>query len=365
MSYGINVYNSSGTVILNDSDTLWRYYDSYSVTLSGGTQTGTIFVNGISDDGNWCAFVTGSVLFFRYKITANTITYSAVLPTIGTYTISFNVLRKAGPASGSTYGLASYAISGSVQIDSTYDNYVLIAADNGIAPGITNAVSLPSGYTTNNCLILVRPTSSTGAITGGGPYFVTNTDPPDNTRIWVGAAFNSPITTLGTGGGLIINTAPTASTGTWDYRVYARASLAATNPGSLPAYNTGYGLNVFDSFANNVFSSNRTPPIVNQFYTQTYTPGNLGNVVDTYSISPARLGFKTYIAYRSLNLNEEQYGFGMPPSPPFGRVVANVYCNWNSSTQVQVGGGQIVQFAAAPATVFGPGYMTHVFMDSL
>lgn len=365
MAYGINVYNSSGTVVLNDSDTLWRYYNSYSVTLSGGTQTGTITVTDISDNGNWCAFVNGSVLFFRYKITSNTITYSVALPTTGTYTINFVVLRKGGSASSSTFGLKSYSDASNVQIDSSYDNYVLIASGNNISPGVTNAVSLPSGYTTNNCLILVRPSSTTGALMGGGPYYVTQANPPDNTKIWVAAAFNAPITTLGTGGGRIANTAPTSSTGTWDYRVYSLTSIAASNPGTLPAYNSGYGLNVFDNSGNNIFSSNRTPPVVNSFFTQTYTPGNLGNVTNTWTINNPRSGLKTYIVYRSLNQTEEQYGYGSPPTPPFGRVSCNVYCNWNTLTQTETGGGQIVQSGASPATVYGPGYMTHVFMDSL
>lgn len=368
MSYGLQVYDSSGNITMDANDLLWRFYNSYSVTLSGGTQSGTITVTGIQSDGNWCVYVTGSVIYFTYKITANTITYNVLLPSSGSYVITFNVLKKGGTASsGTDYGFSSYDDSGNIQIDKQYDNYVLIASGNNQSPGLANYVQLPSGYTTNNCLILVRPSSATGALQGGAAYWSgAPGDPPDNTKIYMNGAFNTPITTLGTGTATVPATnVPTTSTGTWDYRVYALNSLSATNPVSLPAYNSGYGLNVFDSSGNNIFSSNRNIPLVNSFFTQTYTPGSYKTTDNIYTVSTPRSGYRTFIVYRSLNFAVETIAFGNFPTPPYGRVVVSVYGNWNSSTQVEVGGGCVRQVGAQPATSNGSGYMTHVYMDSI
>ena len=367
MSNGLQVYDSSGNITLDANDLLWRFYNSYTVTLSGGTQTGSITVTGIQPDGNWCAYATGSVIYFSYKITANTLTYTVSLPSTGTFTLTFNVLKKGGAASIGGYGFSSYDSSGNVQVDKVFDNYVLIASGNNQLPGLSNYVQLPSGYTTDNCLILVRPSSSTGALQGGVAYYAgTPGSSPDNTKIYMNYAFNAPISTLGTGTAAIPSTnVPTTSTGTWDYRVYALNSLSATNPLSLPAYNSGYGLNVFDASGNNIFSSNRTIPLVNSFFTQTYSPGSYKTTDNIYTISAPRTGYRTYIVYRSLNFATETIAFGSFPTPPYGRVVVSAYGNWNSSTQVEVGGGCIRQQGAQPATNNGSGYFTHVYMDSV
>lgn len=366
MTYGIQVSNSSGNLILDSSDLLWRYYNSYSVSLSGGIQSGTVTVSGIANDGNWCVYVTGSIYYFSYKITSNTITYDISLPPSGSYTIIFNVLKKGGATSTSSgYGFSSFSPSGNVQIDPNYDNYVLIASGNNQSPGLANYVQLPTGYSTDNCLILVRPSSSTGALQGGISYFVSGPGGlPDNTKIYMNYAFNSPITTLGTGTAVAPATnVPTTSTGTWDYRVYALNSLSATIPVSLPAYNSGFGMNIFNSSGNNIFSSNRTIPLVNSFFTQTYSPGSYKTTDNIYTVSSPRSGYRTFIVYRSLNYIVETVGFGS--GPVFGRVAVSAYGNWNSSTQVEVGGGCIRQLGFPATTSNGSGYMTHVYMDSV
>lgn len=368
MAYGLNAWDANGNQIVNTADLLWRYYGTYSVTLSGGTQSGTISVPGIRADGNWSVFPTGSVIYFNYKITNDTITYRATLPASGTFTLTFNVLKKGGASSTATgYGFATFADSGDIQIDATYDNYVLLASGNNIQPGLANAVSLPAGYTTDNCLILVRPSSTTGAIQGGAAYWSgSSSTSPDNTKIFLYGAWNAPITTLGTGTATAPATnVPTTSTGTWDYRVYVKASQAASSPASLIAYNSGYGMNIFDASGNNIFSTNRNQPLINSLVTQTYTPGLLKQTTNLYTVTAPRAGHRTFIAYRSLNFSEEKIGFGTPPTVPYGNVVVSVYANWNSNIQVEVGGGCVRQQGSSPATSTGPGYMTHTFMDSI
>lgn len=57
MSYGLQVWNSSGQLILDVSDRLSRFIQSVTVTLAKGAST-TVPVAGYTTDGTWFVYAT-------------------------------------------------------------------------------------------------------------------------------------------------------------------------------------------------------------------------------------------------------------------------------------------------------------------
>lgn len=70
MSYGLKVWNSSGTVTLDTTDRVFRFFSSYTVPNATFTEAigfySDVYVPGASADGTWLGYMDnspGSVVF--------------------------------------------------------------------------------------------------------------------------------------------------------------------------------------------------------------------------------------------------------------------------------------------------------------
>lgn len=63
MSYGLEVSNSAGQVVLTVDSRLARYVDSYTIPTIAARSTVNISVPGYSTDGTWFIFIRGSILW--------------------------------------------------------------------------------------------------------------------------------------------------------------------------------------------------------------------------------------------------------------------------------------------------------------
>lgn len=60
MSYGLQVWNSSGQLILDVSDRLSRFIQSVTVTLAPGASI-TVPITGYTTDGTWFVYATSYI----------------------------------------------------------------------------------------------------------------------------------------------------------------------------------------------------------------------------------------------------------------------------------------------------------------
>jgi hypothetical protein len=56
VSFGLQVFNDGGGLILDISDRLTRYVTTHTLSAPSGTNSGWIAVSGMADDGTWYVY---------------------------------------------------------------------------------------------------------------------------------------------------------------------------------------------------------------------------------------------------------------------------------------------------------------------
>lgn len=94
MSYGLQVFDANGGVVVDVSDRLTRLHSEYAVTISPG-QTVFVSVPGMATDGTW-AIVHDSLILYYVSITMVASGFTVLFNPAwsgGASTFSFVVMR--------------------------------------------------------------------------------------------------------------------------------------------------------------------------------------------------------------------------------------------------------------------------------
>jgi hypothetical protein len=339
MSYGIEAYDPSGNLMFGQNDGIWRLSNEFNYSsAASGSSSYTFSVSGMTgtSSSDWLVFCEGSARSaFINTSTGQVTVYSG----FGTFTTATGnrclgiILKRNGFASSNIYGLQTYTGSGSnVQIDNEYDNYKLVGGGTGTAVG-SNAtpsgavhITYPAGFSSLNSILLFAPTSYTGCVTrsdytsGAG-----NNGDPTIRLCWANNRSNGD--SIGTAG----------SANTYEWRCYAKTSSSLSN--------TGYGINVYDSSGNVIFSSNSYilsykgktthtyPPVQSTFQTPS-TPITRTSIDSSLQEAPA-LGRRTFALWTTQGV----FGYYADGPVIAGNRAGLIGLNFNAST----GGSGIAQ----------------------
>ena len=94
MTYGLQIWDSSGNNILDVNDRLTRFHSSvYFENAIAANATLSINVPGLTTDGTWFFVVSGVLIFLKFYITTNYLNFQEMSGSAYPYPVTIEIFR--------------------------------------------------------------------------------------------------------------------------------------------------------------------------------------------------------------------------------------------------------------------------------